>query len=186
MSFLTLRRVALRLPPCEPEPRIADARRRAPYPPSEIVTRRRAVLRPLHPTRPCRQHHRAGEMRVFVDEPAARLCNDPFGADEERHAQWSRTPRSIKCVASSSMSLIRQIRDDPRESFECRLPADIARLRCRKREDSRNGEDQMTRLRGPHGATQTTDGRGRRPAPTPGLESGPSAGTPARSRARRE
>jgi hypothetical protein len=41
---------------------------------------------PLHPTRPCRQHHSAGEVQVFVHPPAARIGNDPLGTDEERHA----------------------------------------------------------------------------------------------------
>jgi hypothetical protein len=171
MSFSTSRRAAVRLPPCEPEPRIADARRRAPHSPSEIVTRRRAVLRPLHPTRPCRQHHSAGEVRVFVHQPAARLGNDPLGTEQERHAAMVADAEADQMRRQFLKIAIRQICDDPRESFE--------------RRDSRNGEDQTTRLRDRRGATQTTDGHGRRPAPTPIPRSEPTAATPAQPNARR-
>jgi hypothetical protein len=76
---------------------------------------------------PCRQHHGAGEVRVFVHQRAARLGNNPHCAEQERHAEADQLRRQFLEIA------IRQIRDDPRESLERRQPADIALLDVGKR-----------------------------------------------------
>ena len=60
--------------------------RRGDAPHTKIMARRLRVLRLLRPTRPCCQHHHAGEVRVFVQQPAARFGDEPFGADEKRYA----------------------------------------------------------------------------------------------------
>jgi hypothetical protein len=65
-------------------------------------------------------------VRVFVHQPAARLGKNPLGAEQERRAAMVADAEADQMRRQFLKIAIRQIRDDPRESFERRQPADVA------------------------------------------------------------
>jgi hypothetical protein len=69
-------------------------------------------MRPLHSTRPRRQHHRANEVRVFVHQPAARFEDDPFGAKQKRYCATVADAETDQMRLQFLKIAIRQIRDD--------------------------------------------------------------------------
>jgi hypothetical protein len=63
---------------------------------------------------------------VFVHQPAARFWDDPLCANQERHATTITGPEADQMRRQLLKIAIRQIGDDPGESFERRQPTDIA------------------------------------------------------------
>ena len=120
-----LHRLPLRLAG-KPEPRVADARRRAPHSPGKVVPRRCAVLNSLHPAWSRRQHHSTGEVRMLVHQSAARFWDDPLGTDQERHAAAITDAEADQMCRQLLEIALGQIGDDPGESFERCQSADIS------------------------------------------------------------
>jgi hypothetical protein len=65
---------------------------------------------------------------MLVHQLAARFGDDPFGAKQKRHCATVAGPEADQMRRQFLKIAIRQISDDPRESFEHRQPADIALL----------------------------------------------------------